>query len=395
MLRQLGPFSIFYTFSMADMKWSEFLRCLAQLVDGEELTLKEAKMPWKRKARLVRSEPVTSSRYHRHQMEALLTTMKRHSCISGKIVDYFWGDEFQKRGTPHTRMAVYVKKALVLGVNFYQEICDFANRYVTTSSERASVENLEAQQHQHSKRYCLRKSAVGNSLYYKFEFPKVPMLKTIKIRPLPLDLPVEDRRKHERTFENIRKTVKRLDDLQQKRSGLEPVVWKQECPSFDAFLRSTELSWSDHVLGLRLSVQKATIIYKRDLDAIRRNSYNEKILAMQNSNVDAQFVLDPYSAATYISSYMMKSNYALSKLMMAQERMIATSITKCMTIQRLIIANSCFCTILGRQKLPSRCACPLTRIRICWTDTRLLRVNTCLSRMTSQRIESDMNSIFG
>jgi hypothetical protein len=88
MLRQLGPFSIFYTFSVADMKWPEFLRCLAQLVDGEELTLEEAaKMPWKRKARLVRSEPVTSSRYHRHQMEALLTTMKRHSCISGKIVD--------------------------------------------------------------------------------------------------------------------------------------------------------------------------------------------------------------------------------------------------------------------------------------------------------------------
>jgi hypothetical protein len=37
---------------------------------------------------------------------------------------------------------------------------------------------------------------------------------------------------------------------------------------------------------------------------------------MQNYNMDAQFVLDPFSAATYINSYMMKSNYALSKLMM-------------------------------------------------------------------------------
>jgi hypothetical protein len=66
---------------------------------------------------------------------------------------------------------------------------------------------------------------------------------------------------------------------------------------------------------LRSSVQKAIIFYERDLDAIRRNPYNEKILALQNSNMDVQFVLDPYSAATYISSYMMKSNYALSKLM--------------------------------------------------------------------------------
>jgi hypothetical protein len=69
------------------------------------------------------------------------------------------------------------------------------------------------------------------------------------------------------------------------------------------------------VLGLRSSVRKITILYKRDVDAIRRNPFNPRILALQNSNTDAQFVLDPYSAATYISSYMMQSNLALSKLM--------------------------------------------------------------------------------
>jgi hypothetical protein len=124
-------------------------------------------------------------------MEALLSAMKRHNCISGKINDYFWRDKFQQRGTPHTHMAVYVKNAQVLGVNSDQKICDFADRYVTTYSARASVENLEAQQHQHSKRYCLRKSAVGNPLYCRFGFPKVPMLRTMIIRPLSLDLPDE------------------------------------------------------------------------------------------------------------------------------------------------------------------------------------------------------------
>jgi hypothetical protein len=105
---------------------------------------------------------------------------------------------------------------------------------------------------------------VGSSLYCKFGFPKVPMLKTIIIRPLPVDLPDENRRKHERTFEKIRKTVKRLDDLQQKGSGSESVVKEQEYPSSDAFLRTMELSWLDNVLGLRSSVQKTTIFYKRD-----------------------------------------------------------------------------------------------------------------------------------
>jgi hypothetical protein len=75
------------------------------------------------------------------------------------------------------------------------------------------------------------------------------------------------------------------------------------------------LSWPDYLLGLRLTVQKAVILYKRDPDAIRRNPFNPRLLNLQNSNSDAQFVLDPYSTANYISSYMMKTNLALSKLM--------------------------------------------------------------------------------
>jgi hypothetical protein len=35
---------------------------------------------------------------------------------------------------------------------------------------------------------------------------------------------------------------------------------------------------------------------------------------MQNANMDAQFVLDSYSAATYISCYVMKTDLALCKL---------------------------------------------------------------------------------
>lgn len=94
MLRQLGPFTFFYTFSMADMKWPEFLRCLSKLVDGVDITLEEAaKLSWKHKARLVRSNPVTSVRYHRHRMEALLSALKKHDCISGSIMDFFWRDE--------------------------------------------------------------------------------------------------------------------------------------------------------------------------------------------------------------------------------------------------------------------------------------------------------------
>jgi hypothetical protein len=125
MLRQLGPFTFFYTFSMADMKWPEFIRCLSKMVDDIDISLEEAaQLPWKTRARLVRTDPVTSSRYHRHWMESLLSVMLKYPCVTGQIVDYFWRDEFQQRGTPHTHMAVYIKDTPILGVHSDVRICD-------------------------------------------------------------------------------------------------------------------------------------------------------------------------------------------------------------------------------------------------------------------------------
>jgi hypothetical protein len=67
---------------MADMKWPKFLRCLSKLVDVVDIKLKEAaQLPWRVKARLVRSDPVTSARYHRHKMETLLTMIINVICL--------------------------------------------------------------------------------------------------------------------------------------------------------------------------------------------------------------------------------------------------------------------------------------------------------------------------
>jgi hypothetical protein len=47
------------------------------------------------------------------------------------------------------------------------------------------------------------------------------------------------------------------------------------------------------------------------------NSYNRKMLKMTRANMDIQFCLDPYAAATYIASYMMKGQRVMSKAMSA------------------------------------------------------------------------------
>jgi hypothetical protein len=138
----------------------------------KDVTLEEAaRFSWKERARFVRSDPVTSARYHRHRMETLLSVTKKYDCVSGPISDYFWRDEFQQRGTPHTHMAVYIKDAPIFGVQPDREGCKFIDQFITTSPDGVSAENLELQQHKHSKRYCLRKCNQGRSYYCRFGFP--------------------------------------------------------------------------------------------------------------------------------------------------------------------------------------------------------------------------------
>jgi hypothetical protein len=142
------------------------------------------------------------------------------------------------------------------------------------------------------------------------------MLPTMIIRPLPPEMSEQNCRKHRLVYSKVKKAIKQLDALQHLSKKASEVKQLQPLPhSVSDFLSELSLSWSDYVLSLRSSVQKPTILYKRNIDALRINSYNSRILELQNSNTNAQFVLDPYSAATYISSYMMKTNLALSKLM--------------------------------------------------------------------------------
>jgi hypothetical protein len=142
------------------------------------------------------------------------------------------------------------------------------------------------------------------------------MLETTIVRPLPVEMSEKDCQKYRAVYDKIRNAVQQLNAMQQSsRKASNSSRDQPSAQSFPNFLSDLSLSWPEYVLGLRLSVQKPTIMYKRNVDAIRRNPYNSRILELQNSNTDAQFVLDPYSAATYISSYMMKSNFVLSKMM--------------------------------------------------------------------------------
>ena len=73
MIRQLGPASLFYSFSCAETKWVHLLWILGQLVDNKEYTDNQIEnMNWEEKCRLIQSDPVTCARHFDYQISQFL-----------------------------------------------------------------------------------------------------------------------------------------------------------------------------------------------------------------------------------------------------------------------------------------------------------------------------------
>ena len=75
MIRQLGPASLFCSFSSAETQWIHFLRILGQVVDHREYTITELEsMNWDERCRLIQGDPVTCARHFDYQISQFLTS---------------------------------------------------------------------------------------------------------------------------------------------------------------------------------------------------------------------------------------------------------------------------------------------------------------------------------
>ena len=69
MIRQLGPASLFCSFSSAETQWTHLLRILGQLVDQKEYSDGEIEnLNWDEKCRLIQTDPVTCARHFDYQI---------------------------------------------------------------------------------------------------------------------------------------------------------------------------------------------------------------------------------------------------------------------------------------------------------------------------------------
>ena len=73
MIRQLGPASLFCSFSSAETQWIHLLRILGQVVDHKQYTDDELEnLNWEEKCRLIQSDPVTCARHFDFQISQFL-----------------------------------------------------------------------------------------------------------------------------------------------------------------------------------------------------------------------------------------------------------------------------------------------------------------------------------
>ncbi|XP_078380050.1 uncharacterized protein LOC144662996 [Oculina patagonica] len=85
--------------------------------------------------------------------------------------------------------------------------------------------------------------------------------------------------------------------------------------SFEKLLNELGVAEEEYILAIRSSLRRATIFLKRKPNELRINNYNKHCLLAWRANMDVQFILDIYSCATYVVSYVSKAQRGMSELL--------------------------------------------------------------------------------
>ena len=99
MIRQLGPATLFCSFSSAESEQIH-LRILSKLVDDKEYSDSELEnLNSEEKSRLIQSDPVTCARHFDYQFNQFLRYfLMSNAAPLGKVADWFYRVEYQQRG---------------------------------------------------------------------------------------------------------------------------------------------------------------------------------------------------------------------------------------------------------------------------------------------------------
>ncbi|KAL9986219.1 hypothetical protein ACROYT_G000329 [Oculina patagonica] len=274
---------------------------LGELIDHQVYSDDELNaLSWEEKSRLIQSDPVTCARHFDFQVQQLIVKFLQSDCAPlGKIADWFYRVEFQQRGSPHIHMLLWIEGAPKFGEDSDEKVCEFVDKIISCSKPTSGCELDELvsrQEHKHS--FTCKKKFQKQC---RFNFPQPPMKSTQILYPLS-DI--------EKTslLNQPKASWKEINEkLNSMREG--------ENISFKELLNELGVTEEEYILAIRSSLSRATIFLKRKPNELRINNYNKQCLLAWRANMDVQFILDIYSCATYVVSYISKAQRGMSELL--------------------------------------------------------------------------------
>ena len=188
MIRQLGPASLFCSFSSAETRWIHLLRILGQVVDHKQYTDDELEnLNWEEKCRLIQSDPVTCARHFDFQISQFLRNfLLSPASPVGSISDWFYRVEYQQRGSPHIHMLIWLKDAPQFGTDSDAKVTSYIDHIITCQKPKDNEELLKLvarQVHRHSHTCCK-----NTKRECRFNYPQPPMRQTEILYPLDTDV---------------------------------------------------------------------------------------------------------------------------------------------------------------------------------------------------------------
>ncbi len=134
-LRNLGEPTWFITLSARDLEWPDMINALltAYNKNNSKRQMKRfisqvTELSFQQRSKLLHDCPVVAARQFCKRFKALMKYLsKNNKILGGKIKDYWFRVEFQKRGSPHIHMLVWIEGAPAFstaeGVKFIDDIC--------------------------------------------------------------------------------------------------------------------------------------------------------------------------------------------------------------------------------------------------------------------------------
>ena len=115
------------------------------------------------------------------------------------------------------------------------------------------------------------------------------------------------------TDEEFEKLKKLRSTIKKYMEGLKKNL--HDARSFDQFLADLDLDLPTYIKVIRAGLEAPEVFLKRAPCDMRTNNYPKNAAHIWDSNMDLQYVLDPYGAVVYLTSYLLKGQRGMSKML--------------------------------------------------------------------------------